>query len=71
MKKQSQLEKLLKLLLDKKPHSTVEILKKVYGADHLGLARVGARIWELRKEGYKIGGRKHPIKQSVYIYQMV
>ncbi|MEO0304702.1 MAG: hypothetical protein ABIM64_05520 [candidate division WOR-3 bacterium] len=48
--KNSQNKKLLELLLDGKPHSTVEILKKVYGDEKLGLARISARIWDLEKK---------------------
>ncbi len=48
----NQREKLLSLLQDGLPHSTPEIMKKVYGDDHCGLARIGARINDLVKEGY-------------------
>ena len=47
----SQTKKLFELLSDGLPHSTVEILEKVYGGEHLGLARVGGRINDLVNEG--------------------
>lgn len=62
--------KLLELLSDKEPHSTPEILEKVYGNEHLGLARVGARIWDLKDEGHKINGWNDPLKPTIHWYQL-
>ena len=50
--------KLLNLLKDKQWHSTSEILQKVYGGVHLGIARAGARIYDLRIEGYEIESQR-------------
>ena len=52
--KESQTSKLLDLLDDGYPHSTVEIQQKVYGGDHLGCARIASRISDLRKQGHLI-----------------
>lgn len=67
-KKKSQATKLLELLSDGKPHSTVEICEKVYGAQHLGLSRVGARIYDLRKRGHEIRGWKDKENPAIYWY---
>lgn len=48
---QSQVNKLYDLLKDGEAHRTDEIMKIVYGGDHLGLARVGARVNDLIKRG--------------------
>jgi hypothetical protein len=50
-KKPAQADLLEKLLSDGRAHRTDEILQKVYGDEHLGLARVGARIWDIKKRG--------------------
>lgn len=66
----SQIEKLYNLLKDGRPHRTDEIMSIVYGGDHLGLARVGARIWDLKKKGYEINGRKDKENMTLYWYQL-
>jgi hypothetical protein len=43
----TQTARLLQLLKNYKPHNTVEILREVYGSEHLGIARIGARIADL------------------------
>lgn len=67
----SQTNKLLELLEDGAEHSTPEILEKVYGDEHLGLARVSARILDLRKKGHYITGRKDKDNKSIYWYQLI
>jgi len=68
-KKLNQTDRLLKLLKDKKWHDTAEIQEKVYGRAHLGCARIGARIWELRHDGgYLITGRK--AEGALYEYRL-
>ena len=67
----SQKDSLFLLLNDGEPHSTVEILEVVYGGSHLGLARVGARIYDLRREGYDITGWKDKENPAIYWYQMI
>ncbi|MGA9471904.1 MAG: hypothetical protein WBV36_05530 [Terriglobales bacterium] len=52
----TQVERLLELLKDLKPQNTVEILREVYGSEHLGIARRGARINDLKKLGHHIVG---------------
>lgn len=66
----SQANKLLDLLSDGNPHSTTEIMAKVYGGSHLGLARVGARIFDLKKQGHVITGKKDRYNPTVYWYQI-
>lgn len=66
----SQSSRLFLLLSDGEPHSTIEIIEQVYGGSHLGLARVGARVYDLRREGYEIEGWKDKENPSIYWYQM-
>jgi hypothetical protein len=50
MKKgEGQAERLYKLLQDKKAHRTDEILQEIYGASHLGIARISARIYDVKQ----------------------
>ena len=67
----SQKDSLFILLSDGEPHSTIEILEVVYGGSHLGLARVGARIYDLRRGGYDIQGWKDKDNPAIYWYQMI
>jgi hypothetical protein len=74
-KKLSQTDLLYNLLKDEKPHSTVEIMEKVYGGSHLGLARAGARVWDIKKRPDKYGqliieGWKDKENPSIYWYQI-
>jgi hypothetical protein len=69
--KTSQTQKLINLLSDGLEHSTIEILEKVYGNDHLGLARVSARIYDAKQQGFEIVGRRDKISPSIYWYRIV
>jgi hypothetical protein len=44
----TQTERLYNLLKDNLPHRTDEILRVVYGSEHNGIARIGARIADLK-----------------------
>lgn len=67
----SQTQKLYNLLSDGKPHRTDSIMKIVYGDDHLGLARVGARIWDIKnKYNVEIESWKDKETPSLWWYQM-
>ncbi len=59
--KQSQTEKLYQLLSDGKPHATTEICAIVYGGEDLKLARVAARIYDVKQ---KYGVKIPPAKQD-------
>ena len=63
----SQTAKLKELLLDTEPHNTLEIRQVVYGNEILNMARIAARVNDLKKEGYVIKGFK---KDGKYWYQM-
>lgn len=70
--KQSQTDKLYNLFSDGKPHRTDEIQQIVYGSEHLGLARCGARVWDLKKKYHvQINGWHDPENASLYWYEMV
>lgn len=72
MKKLSQKIRLYQLLSDGKPHRTDEILEKVYGASHLGVARIASRIHDLRKqENLDIISYREPQKPSLWVYQLI
>lgn len=66
----SQADKLLELLSDGKPHSTVEIMRVVYGGDHLGVARIASRVSELRERGWIIESKPGKINKTVWWYRL-
>lgn len=67
----SQTEKLYSLLSDNNAHRTDEILREVYGGDHLGLARLAARIYDVKKKyGVTIEGWKDDVNPALYWYQI-
>ena len=67
----SQKELLYNLLSDQRPHRTDQIQRVVYGRNHLGLARVGARIYDIKQEyDVTITGWHDEKKPSLYWYQM-
>ena len=67
-KKLSQKARLLKLLQDMQWQNTNEIQRVVYGAEHLGSARVAARIADLKKDGWKIEGQD--VTATLYEYRL-
>lgn len=67
----SQTRRLLNLLLDGEPHRTDHILEEIYGGGHLGIARIGARVHDLKKQGYEIEGFRDEENPSLYWYQLV
>lgn len=65
----SQNERLYKLLSDFRPHRTDEILDRVYGGSHLGIARISARIFDVQKKyGVRIESKKS--EGSLWEYQL-
>lgn len=46
----TQTEKLFHLLRDQKPYRTDKILSQVYGSEHLGIARIAARIYDMKQQ---------------------
>jgi hypothetical protein len=67
----TQTERLLQLLKDYHPHRTDEILREVYGSEHLGIARVGARIADLKKLSHHIIGYHDPQNRKLYVYKLI
>ena|SRR3990167_7122827 len=65
----SQESRLLKLLSDGAWHDTPGILEEVYGSKHLGICRIGARIFGLKKQGHLIESRKK--EKTVWEYRLV
>ena len=70
MRKPSQADRILKLLSDGKPYSTIEIMERVYGGSHLGIARIGARVHDLRGKGHEIDGWKDKENPAIFWYQL-
>ncbi|MGB8006423.1 MAG: hypothetical protein WCF48_04785 [Terriglobales bacterium] len=69
--KSTQTDKLFQLLKDGKPHRTDEILREVYGSEHLGIARIGARINDLKKLGHQIIGYHDTQNRKLYVYKLI
>jgi len=68
----SQTERLFKLLKDGYPHRTDQICAIVYGSSHLGLARIGARIWDIKqKYNVEISGKRDSDNPALYWYQLI
>lgn len=63
----SQTQKLKDLLSDTEPHNTLEIRSVVYGNEILNMARIAARVQDLKDKGYVIKGWK---ENGMYWYQM-
>ena len=71
MKTKSQTELLYDLLKDGRPHRTDQIQNLVYGNAHLGLARVGARIWDIkRKYNIEIDSWHDKQNKTLWWYQI-
>lgn len=69
--KESQTEKLFKLLNDHIPHRTDEIVKEVYGPG-CTLARVAARVGDVKRDHpeMRVESWKAPEDQTLHYYQM-
>jgi hypothetical protein len=68
----SQTDRLYELLKDGKPYRTDQIQVLIYGANHLGVARIGARIADIKaKYHVSIKGWKDSTRPSLYWYQLV
>jgi len=66
----TQTERILEILLDGRPHSTFELVEKAYESHGPSLARLGARIWDLKQKGYEIIGWRDPDNRKKYWYQL-
>ncbi len=69
--KKSQTDRLLDLLNDGQWHSTPDILAAVYGSEHLGIARIGARVKDLKDRGFEIESRRDDMHKTVWHYRLV
>ncbi len=68
----AQLKRLRDFLSDGRPHDTPSIMREVYGDEHLGIARVGARIHDLRhKHGLTIRAWRDETRRTVTWYQLI
>lgn len=69
----SQVERLKEVLIDGCWHDTPEILERVYGASHLGIARISARIYDISKTlptGLTVESRKKKGNETVWEYRL-
>jgi hypothetical protein len=73
----TQTERLYNLLKDGNPHRTDEILRVVYGSEHNGIARIGARVADLKAGKWpgqvkcNIEGYKDRENQALYFYKLI
>lgn len=65
----SQTDKLYRLLSDYEWHLTPEILEKVYGASHLGIARISARILDVKRK-YVVDIESESVHGSLWKYRL-
>lgn len=74
MGKTSQTDKLIALLKSTFAWTdTPTILEHVYGADHLGVARIAARVDDAKKKigpQYRIESRRKPGSETVWQYRI-
>lgn len=73
-KMSSQTDRLMQLLSDFQWHSTPEILLTVYGSDHLGIARIAARVSDAKKllePLQTIESKPDPEKPSIWMYRKI
>lgn len=61
---------LYEALKDGRPHSSFELVKSVYGATGPSIARLGARIWDLKHDGCMIESWKDEKNKAMWWYQM-
>ena len=66
----SKKDKLFKVLSDNKPHTTYELIKKVWNIRIPCVAGLHQRISDLRKEGWTIVGQKSKKNHMKYWYCM-
>jgi hypothetical protein len=73
----TQTERLFNLLNDGKPHRTDEILRVVYGSEHNGIARIGARVADLKAGKWpdqvrcNIEGYHDAENATLYFYKLI
>lgn len=66
----SQVNRLLQILEDGKPHSSFDLAREIYNSDGPSLARLGARVWDVKKKGYAIRSWKDKDNPKKHWYQL-
>lgn len=66
--KPSQTTEILNVLSDHMAHSSFELVERVYHANGPTLARLGARIWDLRQKGWRIDSWRDQVDRSKHWY---
>ena len=64
----TQKARLALVLSDLRPHSTFELVRKVYGINTATVARLASRVDELRRDGWNIISRKSRKNPSKWWY---
>ena len=65
---ETQKARLALVLSDLRPHSTFELVRKVYGINTATVARLASRVDELRRDGWNIISRKSRKNPSKWWY---
>lgn len=66
----SQKQQILDILSDYEWHSSPEFQERMFGSTKYGLFRLGARIWDLKKDGHLISGKKDSNRATIYWYKL-
>lgn len=66
----SQVQRLLMVLLDGQPHSSFDLLKEVYEASGPTVARLGARVADIKGMGYDIDSWQDKTNKKMWWYQL-
>lgn len=67
----TQKQRLYNLLSDRLWHDTVEIMDKVYSIEEKkGICRIGARVYDLKKDGHEIESRRKVGSETVWEYRL-
>ena len=65
----TQKARIMWVLADNQWHTTLEIRERAYGDDHLSMARIAARMFELKKAGHQIESRRK--QGTVWEYRLI
>lgn len=68
----SQAARLLAVLQDYQPHRSDELTRRVYDVpDGVWLARLGARVYDLKRAGHRIRSYPDPAHRTLWYYQLL
>lgn len=67
----SQVDRLIQILKDHKPHSSYELIKEVYEVRAPSSARLAARIYDLKQRGNVIDSWEDKDNHKIQWYQLI